>query len=302
MEIISDIIAHEAVIKRIITIQAYCPEHNYYCYLYNTEHADKNYFFRFSEDEGILARHDEKAKEWYIFVGILAREENRVSYLLQFLDYIFKNGAKKVFVEFDTAFRKSLLKTFKTNPIYRCVRINYTLTWPVFDMHKWDGEGMLGKDWKDMRYYWNKYFRNHKVEFRTAAECDKEEMKQVILEWTKQRTTGDETHNEYFLRVVDGGFEGFDHTRIMIVNGKIVAITAGFKMPNKNYYYSSIGVYTREFDRTGEIANMDDLFFLKKQGYDFVDFGGGEKTLTEFKKKFKPTYYYKTHVFSIVKK
>jgi hypothetical protein len=86
----------------------------------------------------------------------------------------------------------------------------------------------------------------------------------------------------------------------MLVDGHVAAITAGFKVPNKNYYYSAIGIYSRDIDRTGEISNLDDLRELKKKGYEYVDFGGGEEELSNFKSKFKPSYTYKTYVFTIV--
>jgi len=45
---------------------------------------------------------------------------------------------------------------------------------------------------------------------------------------------------------------------------------------------------------------MDDLINLKKSGYNIVDFGGVENSSLAFKKKFHPSYFYKTHIFSIV--
>jgi hypothetical protein len=166
-------------------------------------------------------------------------------------------------------------------------------------MKRWGGDLMQGKDWKDIRYYWHKYFRDHKVEFKDAHEVDKTVLKELVLRWKKQRTGKRVTFYKYYLNAIENGFEGFS-TRIMIVDGNVAAITAGFKVPNKNYYYSAIGIYSRDIERTGEISNMDDLMQLKKKGYEYVDFGGGEEELTQFKKKFKPDSYYKTYIFSIV--
>ena len=36
--------------------------------------------------------------------------------------------------------------------------------------------------------------------------------------------------------------------------------------------------------------------------YDYADFGGSDKVLLYFKKKFKPESTYKTYIFSLVKK
>ena len=52
----------------------------------------------------------------------------------------------------------------------------------------------------------------------------------------------------------------------------------------------------------GEIANIDELNSLKRKNFDYVDFGGSDKVLLRFKKKFKPEKIYKTYTFSIVKR
>ncbi len=305
MEVISDVLIHKELVKKILDKHGCAAEHQFYCYFYNREQGQKDFIFKFEDDSAILAFYEEKNKEWEVFSEIIAPKEKQLDYFSEFLDYVFSNGTKKVLVEFEIDFRKALLKKIKEEKKYRACSLRYSLIWPVFDMSKWDGHLMQGKEWKDMRYYWNKFFREHKVEFKTADQVDKNEMKSLVIEWKKQRTSGDRAYCEYYLNAIKNDFEGYDANRIIIVDGKVCAITAGFKVPgtlsDKNYYYSSIGIYNREFDRLGEIANMDDLIELKKKNYSFVDFGGGEKKLTEFKNKFKPTYHYKTHVFSIVK-
>ena len=89
-------------------------------------------------------------------------------------------------------------------------------------------------------------------------------------------------------------------TKTMYANGKPCTITAGWKMPNTKNYYSSIGILDYSYWDLGEIANIDDLNRLKKEGYEYADFGGSEKALLSFKRKFKPEKIYKTYVFSIV--
>jgi hypothetical protein len=304
MEVLQDVAKHKDIALKIISSNAHEAEHNLYCYLYNVEPGSEDFLFVFEQDMkkyGILARQDKS--EWIVFSGILAPDTKALFFLEEFLDYAFSKGAKKVVVEFETGFRKNLIKYLK-NTNYRACAINYTLTWPVFEMKTWNGELMQGKDWKDMRYYWNKFFKNHKVEFKNHTEVSKESLKELIFEWKKTRNGKDKAYENYYLNAVNNDFIGYDNVRIMVVDGKVAALTAGFRVPmkDKNYYYSSIGIVSKEFDRAGEIANMDDLIELKKKGYEFVDFGGGEKALTDFKQKFKPTYFYKTHIFSIVRK
>ncbi len=301
MEIISDIEKDRARVESLIQAYGCAAEHQYYCYTYNIEPWEKPFVFIFADGTGILAKYDPRSSEWTIFSEILAPPEKKTERLLTFLNHVFAGNlpVKKVWVELESQTRKAVLETLRTHHSYKANKINYTLTWPVFDLLEWTGDTFEGKDWKDMRYYWNKYFREHHVEFVSALDVSTEELLQVVDTWKAQRTTGDKTFAHYYRHAIVHGFKGFDYHRIMRVDGKVQAITAGF-FPRDGYYYSSIGIALRDIDRTGEIANIDDLRFLKSRNVRIADFGGGEKTLTTFKKKFRPTRYYKTHIFSIV--
>jgi hypothetical protein len=287
------------LVKDIILRKGYATEHNYYNYIYSCDFGEEPLFFKISDDEGILTFYYAKTSSYRIFSPILADASNRLNCLIKFLEYAFANNVKKVEVEAESEFREEILKYIKSDKRYKARAVNTIFTWPVFKMNEWNGDLMQRKDWKDIRYYWNKYFREHKVEFKDASEIDKDILKGLVLKWKEQRTGKRVTFYKYYLNIIENGFKGFN-TRIMIVDGNVAAMTAGFKVPNKNYYYSAIGIYSRDIDRTGEVANMDDLIELKKKGYEFVDFGGGEKELTDFKMKFKPTYTYKTYMFNIV--
>lgn len=299
MRIISNILGERELIEKAIAKNFNTVEHHYFYYIYKNE-GEEDLFFSFDNDSGILARHDQ-TNTWYMFSEVLAPEERKLELFLEFLKHVLneKNG-QKLTVEVSPDFRKKLLKELK-NSDFKVCNINYALTWPVFDMKNWDGHKMEGKKWKDLRYYWNRFFREHKVEFKNAGEVSKEELKKLVYEWKKERNPTDRAYCEYFINAIENEFKGFDMTRVLIVNGEPCALTAGFKLPNSTYY-SSIGIYNRKHDRTGEIANMDDLIQLKNSGYEYVDFGGGEEALTEFKKKFQPHSFYKTLIFSIVKK
>jgi hypothetical protein len=289
---------HEEFLKNIIDKYGYAVEHNYYNYIYNCDSGEEPFFFKFNDFEIILLFYSSKDKVYRLYSSIIAQSERRLACLVDFLDYIISRGAKKVEIETDESFRTEMVENFKLSGKYVAKKPVVRFTWPVFNVVAWDGDKMQGKDWKDMRNYWNKYFREHKVEFKLAQDFDKSILKKLVLKWKKQRTGERTTFYKCYLNAIENGFKGFK-TRIMVVDEEVVAITAGFKIPNKNYYYSAIGVYSRDIDRTGEICNMDDLLNLKKDGYEFVDFGGGEPTLTTFKKKFHPNYYYDTQVFYI---
>lgn len=300
MELVS-VIENKELVEDIIKKHGYGHDHNVYSILYYRDEGETPYFVDFGNSQGFIAYLDND-NEWVVISDIMAPKDKRVDYLLQFLDYAFSKGTLKVWIECLEDFRSELMKRLKVQDKYKSSKIRYSLMSPVYDMKKWDGNLMQGKEWKDMRYYWNKFFRDHKVEIKTVSEVDKNELKDLVNRWKKERMSGDRANMNYFLNAVEANLEGFDVTRVIIVDGKISSLTAGFKIPNSNNYYSAIGICSREFDRMGEISNMDDLMNLKKLGYDHVDFGNGLKELTDFKKKFRPEYLYKSYIFSIVKK
>ena len=306
MQIITDVYSSEnkLIIERMISRYSCAAEHNYHCYIDKILDIGPNglpYVCIFEDSMGILATYDSKTFEYRIFTEILAPSDKKTELLKKFLDHLFtcENKPKKVWVELESDTRKNVLKNLK-NTNYTCNNIAYTLIWPVFELSKWNGDLMQGGEWKDMRYYWNKFFREHKVEFVTADKVDSVELKKLVYDWKKTRKTGDRAYVDYYIHAIDSKFVGYDVTRVMVVDGKIAAFTAGFNS-RKGYYYDSIGLYDTSIPRCNEIANMDDLINLKKLGFELVDFGGVEKHCLDFKKKFRPTRYYKTHVFSIVK-
>jgi GNAT superfamily N-acetyltransferase len=305
MQIINEITSEfaRAKIGEIFSQYGCAAEHNYACYSHTIHQVDPNatpLVFIANDGTAVLAAYEPKNNEYRLFTEILAPIDRKASLLNEFLDYIYSLDIKpkKVWLELETDTRRAVLSELRETK-YRCTDINYTLIWPIFEMDNWNGDLMQGGEWKDMRYYWNKFFRDHKVEFVTADKVSKDELKALVYDWKKNRTTGDIAYIDYYVKAIEDGFEGYDINRIMVVDGKVAAITAGFET-RPGYYYSSIGLYDVNLPRCNEVANMDDLINLKKLGYKLVDFGGIEKSKLEFKKKFRPTRYYKTHVFSIV--
>ena len=124
----------------------------------------------------------------------------------------------------------------------------------------------------------------------------------ILLNWLKKRSSRDRIEKAYFLNLMDNNFRGMDMAKTLYVNGKPCTITAGWKIPNSNNYYSSIGILDYSIPGLGEVANIDDLDRLKGKGFEYVDFGGSDKILLDFKKKFRPEKIYKTYIFSVVRR
>ncbi len=301
MRVITDATTSKALIEGLMKKYGRASENNYFCYVYNIESYESSYTLVFDDGTAVLAKYDRNGNYFRVFRETLGPKEKTGEMVKKFLEHIYSlpKTPKKLWLELETDTRKIVISELK-NSDYTVNNVNYTLIWPVFEMDKWTGDAMKGGEWKNMRYYWNRFFKEHKVEFRTCKDVDKEEMRSLVRLWKEKRTGGDRAFIDYYIHAIDHDFEGYDINRIMVVDNKVAAISAGFKF--KQGYYASIGLYNPDIDRCNEIANMDDLINLKKLGVKLVDFGGVEKKALEFKKKFMPTRYYKTHVFSIVKK
>jgi hypothetical protein len=293
----------ETIIIRMCARWGNAAEHTLHCYENNITNVAANatpiILHCEDDDMGILASYEPDTKECRVFTEILAPLTDKVGILQLFLDtlYALRPYTKKVWVETVTSTRKHILEYIEG---YKIHNINYTLIWPVFDMHTWTGAAMQGGEWKDIRYYWNKFHKEHTVQFNNEAINEKECL-ELLYKWKRERKVRDKADIGYYENAIRTGFKGYDIIRIMRVDGKIATMTAGFQV-RKDYYYSSIGIYDPTIPRCNEIANMDDLINLQKLGYTTIDFGGVEKEHLDFKKKFKPTKYYKTHIYSIERK
>ena len=105
-----------------------------------------------------------------------------------------------------------------------------------------------------------------------------------------------------YVKFIKSDFEGTDMSSTMVVNGEPCCITAGWRIPNTNNFYSAIGLYNYKYEGLGEVANIDDLTQIKKAGYGYADFGDSTESLLQFKKKFGPESFYRTYWFHIVRR
>ncbi len=289
----------ESIARKCIAEYGNCEEHNYEHFL-ALGNKDKMPVFVDFNGYGALAFKFKDGKTWQVMREVLAPKEKRTEIMLDFADAVLNDlKAETLKIELVEATRGDLLKHLQEKRL-RALKVNYYLDLPLFDMEKWD-DNLHGKDFKNLRNIKNKFYREHKVEFSSHDKLAGEELKRIIFDWKKNRKNTNHAAYQEYLNVIDSGFKGFDETRIMIVDGKARAITAGWKVPNSPQYYSSLGIIDYSIDRLSEIANLDDLSYLKSRGYKIVNFGGSEDKLLEFKKKFKPNSMYRTYIFSIKK-
>ena len=303
MKVIYDVVKHKKGIKKAIKKYGYSAEHNYMHYLYNETKLRKNIFFYFGNDKGILMQLDKKNNVWRLFSnGILAPKSERLDLFFEATDYILKKRkAKKFVVEVSENLRKDIINKFRIKDSFRVCNYAYILYWPIYNMSLWSPK-LKGSKWKKLRNVRNRFYRSNRVRVKNSNDVPKKELKRILSSWLKRRSKNDKVNKNYYFNLIDNNFEGFDMAKTIYVNGKPSTITAGWKIPNSNNYYSSIGILDYSYPGLGEVANIDDLNRLKRQGYDHVDFGGSERALLYFKKKFRPERVYKTYIFSIVRR
>jgi hypothetical protein len=300
MDLITDIDNDRKKIQASIRKYGFKPEHSYYYYKDEETPSKKNIFVSFGRGSGILAQKTKTS--WHIVSDVLAPKKQQIGILLDFLEFAFKKKAiKTVEVEFDEEFRTRLF----SNPFFRKTyktKHSRTLWWPVFDMKKWDGHKLAGKKWKKLRNMKNRLLKNHKIEFKPPKVFNKTQLRKVVREWASGRVGNDEAHPTSYYNNIRNNFKGFDYVNVMVVDGKPCAITGGWKIVNSKNYYSCLGLLNYKYRGIGEVSNLQDLILLKKQNFRFVDFGGSDQPLLEFKKKFRPHKIYKTHQFFIYRR
>jgi len=300
MEIYKDIKKHKSKIISSINKFGFLPEHNYYHYLYRQTPNKKCIFVDFGCGRGIMALFNKKNKVWYVTNGILAPKEEMPGILLEFVDSaLSRKNAKKISVEAGEDFKSEIFRKLK-NSKYRA-SMNYALHWPVFDVQKWN-EKLSGKEWKKFRNIRNRFRNNLQIKVRDAKNIDKNTLRKLLFSWLKRRHPRDRVDYAYYLNVINNKFKGFEMTRALLINNELCSVSAGWKIPNSDVFYSGIGIFNYRHKDMGDFVNLDDLMHLKNIGYRHVDLGGSDTAILYFKKKFRPEKIYKTCIFSISRK
>ena len=305
---ILDAKGHAALVQGIIGKYGDGPEHHYHYYI---DEEEEGYVPQVIHDAGkgycILGLHDTQKEEWTLHAEPLCPVSERAALLHRVALFLFSRGAKRITVEVRPQLRNALIEIARQERsrkghVVKICKINYALDWPVYLLDSWMGDTLQGGAWKDMRYYINVFKKsNPSAAVVQASAVPQEELLKLVKLWKRTRAKRHEHTPTAFLdNAIKAGFAGFDEARVVLIEGKPAAITAGFKVDHTlPHYYSSIGIYDQRYPRLGEFANWDDLCNLKRKGYTRVDFGGGDESLNTFKKKFHPTLMYTTQIFSI---
>ena len=295
MEVITDILGSKNIIMDSINKHGHAPEHNFW-YFYNLAcRNEKCTYFRFENDCAIMAVSYKNSSSWMIS-EVLAPDNDKLKIFEEFLAHaLLKLKLKKVFVLVSSDFRKRIQKMAKGNYHLSSSRTYYS---PVFNLKKFD-ENLPGKSWKKIRNIKNRFYRENKVDVVPSSDIKKSKLKDIVTQWNKNKKWRGRAEIEKYLNFIDNGFEGAKYARTLVIDGKPSTITAGWDVPNSSVYYSAIGMHNYKYKYLSEIANLDDLIYLKKMRNYAVNLGTSDKSLLTFKKKFMPQSILKSHYFSI---
>lgn len=278
-------------------------EHNFFHYKYNEDKARENCFFKLEKNMAVLCQHEKRKKAFYIFPsGLLCSEKRRIDAIFSVLDYALSSlKAAKVWVELDEPARREFLQRLKDSDKYRASKNYEVLYWPLYNMRKFDIK-LSGRKWKKIRNIRNRFYKKHKIRFVDSAKVPRQDLLRILNLWIKRRNCNDKVGRGYYEALINSKFSGMTYAKTMLVDKRPCSITAGWRIPNSKNYYSHVGIFDYSIPGLGEIVNIEDIIMLKKKNFDYVDFGGSDKVLLYFKKKFRPERVYKTYIFSIFRR
>lgn len=295
-----DTLSERARIEDAIKKYGYSPEHNFWWYQSQAEENSKSVFAESKDGCGLLTIEEKDKKRCTVFSSPLASPARRVPVIIEYLNEIFQSDkTEKVTLELEGELYKNFIGALPTGIKARA--INYTLTWPLYNLEAFECS-LSGNNWSSLRKTKNKFYKNHSVTVLDAKEYkNKEALNLIVNEWRKKRGGNDRAHLHPYYNFIDSNFKGATEARIFIVDNKACGINAGWIIPNSNTFYGALGIHDYSISGLGDVLYLEDLDWLKNHGYKEANMGGGESALTDFKNKFRPKSFYKTHIFSVVK-
>ncbi|MEK7150947.1 MAG: GNAT family N-acetyltransferase [Patescibacteria group bacterium] len=285
------------VAGKSIALYGYAPEHNVYDYKYAIDEDTDNIFVSFNDDMGILAKKEKQEPIWWMLAEPLAPDLKRVEILVIFLKNIFQaQGAVQANLELMEDTYKAFIKALPDN--LQAQEPSEILTAPIFELDQFDPE-LRGNKYKNIRSFVRQYHKAHTIEVLDATKLSIKDLLDFIARWRRGRTAQDEPLDEYYMHIVRENFLGFDTARAVISDGIIVGLNGGWRVPNGGQYYKAFGLHDYSDRALGDVMMVEELSWLKRAGYKKADFGAGNKTLTDFKKRFHPNSYYKVYEFIV---
>ncbi len=234
------------------------------------------------------------ADAWNVTAEPLAPRPDRPAFLIAIARDAFARGARALTFEGREDFIDAVRASAPAGWAIEEVRPYY---WPVFDLATWNS-AMPGGEHRDVRNKLNRFQREHSWRIVPAPTVDRQALTALLDRWISARDRPEGVERSYYATGIANGFRWFDESRVVMIGDVPAALTAGWRIPNSaRGFYSAWGIYDYAYPGVGEFANWDDLANLQRRGYRFADFGGSDKTLLEFKRKFGRASVYVTRAF-----
>ena len=299
MKFYDDTRAARPLIEETIRKFGYAPEHHVDWYEDCADAESRNVFVLGDHGDGLLTSVERAST--HVFSSPIASEPRRAAILVEYAEEMFRSSdIKKIWLELETPVRKELLKALPES--CKANSIAYTLTWPIMDLRAFD-PALPGGHYKYLRKAKHRFYRSHAVAVVDAKTFDdRQGLHRIVDEWRRKRKAHDRAWFTRYHRIIDNGFAGTTEARVFMVDGVPAGFNAGWMIPNSDRYYGAVGIHDYLTSDVGLMLYLEDLEWLKARGYGEADMAGGEKALTAFKDEFLPASYYKTHVFSVVRR
>ncbi len=161
-----------------------------------------------------------------------------------------------------------------------------------------------GKHFKSIRNAKNKFYNEHKISIENTINVPEESLYKIVNGWRSKREHGDHAYYYRYQLMIKRGFWGMKTARVLIADGIPVGFNAGWEISNRpKEFYAAVGIHDYSLRDLGLILYLEDLEWIKNNGYKAANMGGIEEGGgLDFKNQFLPESSYKTYTFSIVKR
>lgn len=287
------------IVRDSIKKYGFAPEHNLNWFECVGDGSEK-YAAIWDDNECLLSFKD--ARAWYAHVEPIAAVGNRGLRVMEFASAILEDypSIEKVVVEVCEETLTEMKALLSGYPGLKFRAMNYILRWPIMNLKTFDA-ALSGSHWKSLRNLVSKLTREYTLRMTDATSVDKKLLHGIINSWKKNRHAHDRAYPERYHALIDSNFEECDHAQVLLVGNVPIGINAGWRIPQSETYYGAIGVHDYSIKNIGHYLYLEDILWMKKNRYAYVNLGGGEENLSSFKNFYKPEAWYDTYNFSIVR-
>lgn len=300
MKIYEDIETERDRIEACIQKYGWTSDHNldWFMVCANNE-SGRPVFVEFDDGTGLLTHKYDS--EWRIWSDPLCPKEISLNKISEFAESVISGNIKQIWCD-DVS--ENIYNELKKNSNLEPREIYYSLFWPILNMHKYD-PNLPGGNFKEMRNGKNKLYREHKVEIVDATHINAIDLHKIVDAWKQKISLREDAGDIYDLKyhkIIDKNFKGFKTARALIIDGKTVGFNAGYEVTNHPGRFAGIiGIHDYSLNDLGTMLWLEDLEWIKLNGYKKLDMQGSDDGGLKLKLRFGAQVERKTDTFSISK-